>query len=497
MSSEGGRDRGDAVSTRSGPTGRKPASPLRAAVLLVVAVTVVRLIVAANLPLVEDEAYYWTWSTRLAAGYYDHPPAIAWIIAAGTAVCGKTALGVRGAGILLTGLGSIALLPLAESPLLLAAILGSMPLLALGGLLATPDVPLITGWMFAVAGVGRLLADGKWRWAVLAGLGGGLAMLGKYTGVGFWPLAIAAVGIGTGWRLGARVALALVVVLGVAMPNLLWEQAHDWVSVRFQLHHGLAATTPPGLAGGLEFLGAQLGLASPVLFLAAIAATVTAIRQFRPGRNCRMGAARPRQAPVAVLALLTSAPVLVFFTFAATRSRPEVNWAAPAFVGFALLLAGPLGSAPAPRTTRAAWIGVGVAATLTAMITVHAFHPFLKIPNDPIARLGQGAQMADSVRGWGYTNVWTTRYQEAALLLWYDEGLSVTTVPGADREDQFDLWRGADGFTPQLFVRQYRSGEATVIDDLCTRGGPNLVAEHDDAGAITARWQVYEVTSCP
>ena len=91
-----------------------PTGPLARAAWLVVAVTVVRLVVAANLPLLEDEAYYWTWSTRLAAGYYDHPPAIAWIIAAGTAVFGKTALGVRSVGILLTGLGSVGLLPLAR-----------------------------------------------------------------------------------------------------------------------------------------------------------------------------------------------------------------------------------------------------------------------------------------------------------------------------------------------------------------------------------------------
>ncbi len=462
---------------------------LRAATILVIGVTLLRLVVAASLPLVEDEAYYWTWSTRLGAGYYDHPPAIAWIIAAGTALFGKTALGVRGCGILLAGLASIALLPLVESPLLLAAILGSMPLFSLGGVLATPDVPLLTGWMLAVAGMGRLLVDGRWRWAVLAGLGGGLAMLGKYTGAGFWPLAVVGVLAGSRTRGGAwsthrlaTVGLAATLGLVALAPNLLWESAHDWVSVRFQLHHGLAATTPPGLAGGLEFLGAQLGLASPVLFLAGFPAV--------------MHHARART-PVGVLALCTSVPVLGFFTFAATRSRPEVNWAAPAFVGFALILAGPIGSSAAPRIRRAAWIGVGIASALTAMITVHAFHPFLRIPNDPVARLGRGAQMADSVRGWGATTIWTTRYQEAALLLWYDEGVSVTTVPGVDREDQFDLWRqGEPAFTPRLFVRPYRSGEATVIDDRCTRGGPNVVAEHDDGGEITARWQVYEVMSC-
>ncbi|MBD3801512.1 MAG: glycosyltransferase family 39 protein, partial [Campylobacterales bacterium] len=35
----------------------------------------------AFLPLHGDEAYYWLWSHHLQAGYYDHPPMIAFLIA--------------------------------------------------------------------------------------------------------------------------------------------------------------------------------------------------------------------------------------------------------------------------------------------------------------------------------------------------------------------------------------------------------------------------------
>ena len=43
-------------------------------------------------PLVPDETYYWEWSRHLAAGYFDHPPAIAWLVRAGTALVGKRRL---------------------------------------------------------------------------------------------------------------------------------------------------------------------------------------------------------------------------------------------------------------------------------------------------------------------------------------------------------------------------------------------------------------------
>jgi len=54
-----------------------------------------RLIAGALLPLSADEAYYWLWSRHLAAGYFDHPPAIAYVIRAGTLLFGSVPFGVR------------------------------------------------------------------------------------------------------------------------------------------------------------------------------------------------------------------------------------------------------------------------------------------------------------------------------------------------------------------------------------------------------------------
>src|SRR3984885_7617946 len=61
-----------------------------------------RFVAGAVLPLSADEAYYWLWSKHLAAGYYDHPPAIAFLIRAGTLVFGDTAFGVRVVPLLLS-----------------------------------------------------------------------------------------------------------------------------------------------------------------------------------------------------------------------------------------------------------------------------------------------------------------------------------------------------------------------------------------------------------
>src|SRR5690349_8608796 len=55
----------------------------------------VRLVAAAVVPVLPEEAYHWCYTQHLSAGYYDHPPMIAWMIALGRLLFGNTALGIR------------------------------------------------------------------------------------------------------------------------------------------------------------------------------------------------------------------------------------------------------------------------------------------------------------------------------------------------------------------------------------------------------------------
>jgi 4-amino-4-deoxy-L-arabinose transferase-like glycosyltransferase len=447
---------------------RRAAGPL----LLLLAVLVARLAVAATTGIVEDEAYYWAWSQRLAAGYYDHPPGIAWLIAPFSHLFGATSLGVR-AGPVLAGTAAVALLlPAVRDRWLLVTILASLPLYTLGGVLATPDAPMLAGWALALAGAYR----GNW---LVAGLGAGLAGLSKYTGWGIWPLLF--LGAPRQWR---AMLPGVALTLALLAPNLLWNADHDWVSVRFQLNHGLgegvtgsagATSAPaPGPLGALAFLGAQVGLVSPVLFGAAVAFWVTGWRGDTTDR----------------LSWWDSFPVLAFFTLAATLAQGEPNWAAPAWLGAAVGLANSSG-----RVRRAAWTGAGFGAALSLLVVVHLYRPILDFPKDPTARLGVGRVLAESVQAWGVEPIYTERYQEAALIQYY-EGLEAYALPGVARADQYDLWptRWADN---ALFVRRARSGPGLPTDRFCLdRGSPNVISERDATGAPIERWQVVEVGGC-
>lgn len=446
------------------------------------ALGVLRLALAAHLPLVEDEAYYWEWSRHLAAGYFDHPPGIAWLIALG-APLGRTELAVR-IGPVLAGLVATALLAVrAHDPLRFVLLVAGVPLFALGGILATPDVPLLLGWAVATwALLGR-----RWIWV---GVGVGLAGLGKYSGWGFWPLAIAAVWFDSYATRRSLVpdlrgiALGVLATLLVLAPNLVWNFQHDWSSIKFQIGHGLNRPS----AGALAFFGAQVGLAGPILFgvfgawCLWMAARI--VRAFR----VRDGGETPAWHELVTLAL--SAPVIGFFTFAATRGSGEANWAAPAYFGAVLALANAKG-----RWARAAWIAAGVGLGITLLVTVHLVHPIAIFAGDPTARLGLGRDLAKSVQAWNVAPVYTSRYQEAAMISFYG-GVEAYALPGVDRTDQYDLWptRWA---SPALFVRTFKGGPTTAVDPFCSeRGGGNVVSEYTADGKVLQRWQVYEVSGC-
>ena len=125
-------------------------SPLawRFALAVTLVAGIVRLAIGGLTPLYPDETYYWEWSRHLAAGYFDHPPLIAWLIRAGTLLAGDTPLGVRlfpvAAGIL-AGLwicaGARRLAGDRAAPVA-AIVFALMPLSAAGLILATPDAPL-------------------------------------------------------------------------------------------------------------------------------------------------------------------------------------------------------------------------------------------------------------------------------------------------------------------------------------------------------------------
>src|SRR5579871_4307899 len=62
---------------------------------IVVCTSALRLICIGQVQLIPEETYYWNYAQHPALSYLDHPPMVAWLIRAGTALLGDTEVGVR------------------------------------------------------------------------------------------------------------------------------------------------------------------------------------------------------------------------------------------------------------------------------------------------------------------------------------------------------------------------------------------------------------------
>jgi len=282
-----------------------------------------RLIAGAVLPLSSDEAYYWLWSRHLAAGYFDHPPLIAFVIRAGTALFGNTSLGVRAGGILLSFVASWfvwrtgAALARDEKVGALGCLLFNLTLMATVEMVAaTPDAPSIAAAAAFFWTLAKIAQNGDARWWLVAGVAAGLTLLAKYTGfflgVGtlVWLLASPPQRrrLATPWPyLGACVALILFA------PNLWWNASHGWATFVFQF--GRIEAEHFTLRYLLEFIGAQAVLAGPfILVLGAMGL----------GR-----ATRARGEPAALIAAMLW-PSIAYFAWHSLHARVQGNW--PSFL---------------------------------------------------------------------------------------------------------------------------------------------------------------------
>ena len=450
----------------------RDSAPARARWPIVVGVLaagfVVRLVFGALIPLFGDEAYYWEWSRRLAAGYFDHPPGIAVLVRGGTALFGAIPLGVRFLPIfagLVAGVATAAIaLRLAgeRGALRSALIITCMPLAAAGLVLATPDAPLLATVSLGVYGVVRAIQSPRGSraslgWWCASGVALGLSFSSKYTSI-LMPVGVVVAILARG-SLRGRLRepgpyLACVIATLVFLPVLRWNAGHDWVSFGFQVHHGLATSARRDLLAPLkrlgDMIGGQAGLVSPILFVLLAIAVVRGLR---------------RTSSDAAFVLATIAAfTFLFFCYSATRQRVEANWPAPAYIAAIPLLGALAGSTRLERWLRG---GIWFAAVLSAVIYLHAAFEILPLPprKDPIARsagwgelaaaldaAGRRAKSTDRATSW----IAADRYQDASELAFHLQSHPTAfSLNLSGRGNQFDLWPG--------FAETARAGDDLVV----------------------------------
>jgi 4-amino-4-deoxy-L-arabinose transferase-like glycosyltransferase len=414
--------------------------PARISLILIAALLLLRGVMAAFLPLSADEAYYWLWSLHPSLGYYDHPPAIAWLIRAGTMLFGDTPLGVRFAGLVLSLPASwfvwkgAALLLKDEDRAALAALLFNLTLMISVELLAaTPDMPSVVAAAAYVYFLARVQQSGDGRWWLMVGVAAGLGLLSKYSalflGLGtlLWLLLD---GRQRKWLMTVWPYLGGVVALLIWTPHLLWQAQHDWMTFAFQFGRVSGGEVTLKYLG--EFLGAQLGLATPLIFLLMVAGLWRASR---------------RGDDKLVLAVLVWTGIAYFLQHA-LHDRVQGNWPCFLFPALAILAADAFAT-----TGKARWLSFAaapLAALLVLLTYAQAQFGVIALKKDPLARiLGRDFKpVGDVVEALARTRIAgaivTTDYETTAWLRFNHPSVKVVQM----HEPQRYLWAPAAG--PQL-----------------------------------------------
>lgn len=442
------------VSNRIPPTERDRQLNRRVFVFALM-VTVARSIAVILTPLElgVDEAQYWLWSQNFDFGYYTKPPLTSWIIGLSHAIFGHEFWAVRLPAAwmhLVTGwlLSRVAVCFYGHSAGRWALMLWVfLPATSLGSFVISTDTPLLLAWSAALLSIAASLTGqvpSRRGW-MIAGAAIGLGMLAKYAAI----YAVIGVGLLLLWtRISSRqqaisrgdFAVFLGMAVLVASPNLVWNLTHDFTTVRHLSDNANLGLQSHNLGNMADFIGAQFGVAGPVVFTLMMLAVLS--RNGDPAR---------------IMALCFGLPVFCVMLVQSYLSEANANWAITAMPMLVVWLAGWLASPGGKRWgLLAVAVNGGIALVFLSASTVGHLGAIAPA-SDPLRHLrgwqGLARDIEPVIDRTGTTLIVADRRATAALLSWhfYRTGIRVRIhdaddVPSNHFEQNL-AWRSQPGQT--------------------------------------------------
>jgi 4-amino-4-deoxy-L-arabinose transferase-like glycosyltransferase len=407
---------------------------LLAVVILIAAMTALRVVYASLLDLRTDEAYYWTWSKENVLSFLDHPPMIAWFIRFGTAIFGDTNFGVRFAGIVAMLVTQLLLADIVrrvthDVRAVVFAVLMPEAAVYYGLLMAkvSPDVALIPFAVAMVWALVRLTESNDARWWLAAGLFAGLALLSKLTAIMLVPAVLAFMLVPDSrrrWLTSPYPWLAALIAAVLFLPVLVWNFQHDWASFQFQWVRATAVREFSLRTVG-DYIGLQWALVGFVLLPVVLSGLAsTAWRGYR------------RREPVAILLSTCVIVPFAYFFWKSLTLRVGDTW--PMFMWPAGFAAAAINIAMLPRdgwpaSTVKSMVAWTVAAIVSGIVTVVlVFLYYVAAPwnfagrIDPVGSEAGYRQLVDraqaQLQNTGAAWIATADYRTYAMLRWYFKG---------------------------------------------------------------------------
>ena len=281
--------------------------------------TLLKFVLAYWVPLFGDETYYWFWGKNLQLSYFDHPPFVAWMTSFSEVLIQflphiNSAFLLRLPFVLLSSLTVYVLLlcyrknsfwtrgsQIDEKFFLLFIMLN--PLIGIGGLIVTPDVPMMFFWAVSYLLILKLIESPKASLYALLGISLGLGFCSKYHMVLFVPFVLISLFVEKRfyqikWK---KLSLTMATGLIFSLPVVLWNYQNEWVSFKFQLNHGFS-DKDFNFMRTLGYIAGQALILNPILSFAYL---------FKAKSN---------------LSTKIASTQWLFFLYSSFKSTVEANW---------------------------------------------------------------------------------------------------------------------------------------------------------------------------
>ncbi|NPA73023.1 MAG: glycosyltransferase family 39 protein [Gammaproteobacteria bacterium] len=288
---------------------------------LVLAFIALKVLLIASVPLTGDEAYFIVWGQSLALGYYDHPPAVGWLLYFLSGL-GDHLLVYRGFALIAAGVISYLLYKIVrlhaaipQTTAFYVALAFFVSPISLMFIVTANDTVLV---FFSVLGFyfyAKTLAQPTLFSAVLAGLFLGMAFLSKYFAV-FMLIGLFIYSFvyyrQYAWRwMGLMVAIVLLFVA----ENLYFNATHCWNNILFNF---FSRTTESAFE-----LGNVVGY---VLMILALVSPLGVYYLFKLRVIFSLGDSIKPLAPVLKQVLFATLPLLLVLLLVSTTNPVGLHW---------------------------------------------------------------------------------------------------------------------------------------------------------------------------
>lgn len=472
----------------------------------VVIILLLRIFFIGAMGLMPQDAYYFFYSQHPALSYYDHPPAIAWVLRFFTTVFGQNVLVIKLADSVITFLSILAFYYFAGCFLshhrVRAAVLllFSTLMITILSLVSTPDTPLILCWTVALLCLYHAIFRGKNGYWLLAGICMGLAFDSKYTAIFLPAGTLLFLLLSKQYRrllLTPWPWLSGLLFIATITPVIVWNVENHFASFAFQSASRMDDIDKQtfSITNFLGVVGHQSGILMPVLFFSLLFLLYKVIRKYK---------ARFSRMPAQTLFLLCFfVPLFVSFFCISFVYWVKLNWMMPSYISGIVLLS---------IYIKERWIRYQLIFSLIVHVVLSVEVLFYPVPVKSDDTWVGWRSLADQVKSLQqrYPNTFifsADDYKTSAVLNFYlDEMVYAKNIIG-ERALQFDyvgtnfhLLKGKNALfidsSPRDLTDSFSSGELpkklTGYFDTVTELAPIIIKQNN---RVTRKFLVYYCTN--